>query len=395
MSEIKIIIEKYLHGNISVEERERLQKWILASEDNKKLFEHYIREYDRNMHLDFDVQDAFQRFSETVDKRKSGSDGSRGFFAPKRWLKYAAVLTILLALGLWIKNEVGKTTIATDNKLSQKETVQPKKEGIVLKLADGTVQEIDSRSDGSVTDTQGNIVASKSSGKLIFDSRKASKETAIRYNEIYVPNGERFNLQLSDGTLVWMNSGSSLRFPQRFDPTSNIREVQLEGEAFFDVTTNVDKPFIVNTDKVNIEVLGTQFNLSAYSSDNAIATTLVEGAVQVYEATEPKNKIRLKPNDQALFQKNTQNLAKRKVNTDVYTAWMQNQLIIDDLTFPEILKKLERTHNVSFVNRASHLDQEIFQGEFRDEDIETILNTIALSTPFQYTVKQNKITITK
>lgn len=192
-----------------------------------------------------------------------------------------------------------------------------------------------------------------------------------------------------------MNSGSKLRFPQQFASSATSREVYLEGEAFFDVTKNVQKPFIVNAGNINIQVLGTRFNLSAYDSDDTIAITLVEGAVNVYESETPKNNTRLEPSYQANFSKLTHSLGKLKVDTSIYTAWMRNKLIINDLTFLEILKKLERSHNVTFINKAPELNNTMFHGEFHNEPIESILNTIALSTPFSYEIKQNTIIIRK
>ncbi len=389
MSETSILIEKYLQGHLTKDERQRLKEWVLAKEEHRALFKKCIREHDRNSSMDFDPEAAFLKFSGAITPRKSKKR------IPGHILRYAAVFAILLALGFFMKSRFLDDTLPTINSVAKEQPVLPEKEGIVLKLDDGSTQEINSESDGLVQDAQGNVIANKDKDQLTFGSNAETENTPVRFNEIYVPNGQRFKIKLSEGTWVWMNSGSKLRFPQHFASDSKSREVFLEGEAFFNVTKNTQKPFIVTAENINIEVLGTRFNLSAYGSDDAITTTLVEGAVNVYETEIPKNRMRLAPSYQADFNKSTKNLGKQKVDTRLYTAWMQDKLIINDLTFPEILKKLERTHNVTFINKARHLNAAVFQGEFHNESVVSILNTIALSTPFSYEIEQNRITILK
>lgn len=389
MAEKSILIEKYLHGNLTKEERQRLKEWVLAEEEHMVFFKNRIRDHDRASFSDFDPEAAFHTFSDTIAKRKS----------PKRIslhiLRYAAVFAILLALGFFMKSRFLDDSLPTENSLVKEQEVLPEKEGIVLKFGDGSMQKIDSKSEGLVKDAQGNVIANKDKNQLTFSSSGEIENLRTRFNEIYVPNGERFKIKLSDGTWVWLNSGSKLRFPQHFASDSESRDVYLEGEAFFDVTKNAQKPFVVNAGNINIEVLGTRFNLSAYGSDDAIATTLVEGAVNIYETGTPTKRTRLDPSYQANFIKATQSLGKQKVDTSLYTAWMQNIVVINDLTFPEILKKLERTHNVTFINKATQLNDAVFRGEFHNESVESILNTIALSTPFSFKIDQNKITILK
>ncbi len=390
MSETSILIEKYLQGDLTKDERQRLKEWVLTNEENRVFFMKRIGEHDRNSSTDFDPEAAFLKFSGAIAPRKSKKRILMHIF------RYAAVFAILLALGLLMKARFLDDNLPNNNNsVAKEQPVFPEKEGIVLKLDDGSTQEIDSESDGLVLDAQGNVIANKDRDQLTFDSNVEAGNAKVRFNEIYVPNGQRFKVKLSDGTWVWLNSGSKLRFPQHFAGNSKSREVFLEGEAFFDVTKNAQKPFIVTAENINIEVLGTRFNLSAYGSDDVIATTLIEGAVNVYETETPKNRTRLAPSYQANFNKSTKSLGKQKVDTRLYTAWMQNKLIINDLTFPEILKKLERTHNVTFINKAHHLNAAVFQGEFHNESVESILNTIALSTPFSYKIEQNRITILK
>jgi len=173
------------------------------------------------------------------------------------------------------------------------------------------------------------------------------------------------------------------------------RIVYLDGEAFFDVTKNEDKPFIVKTEEIDVKVLGTQFNVSAYHQDEAMTTTLVEGSVNVYQNEGTVSPLLLSPSDQASFKKTDGSFLKAKVDTDIYTSWMQNRLVIDKLSFQQIMTKLERTHNVTIINEVPELNREVFNGEFQNENINDILKTISLSKQFTYKINQNVITITK
>ncbi|MEX0314028.1 MAG: FecR family protein [Allomuricauda sp.] len=265
----------------------------------------------------------------------------------------------------------------------------------MISLADGTQQIITADGATELVDKDGNTIAKKQAQGLDFSLADNEQSQNLIFNEVYVPYGQTFNLTLSDGTKVWLNAGTRLKFPQNLNATAQNRIVYLDGEAYFDVTRDENRPFIVNAENLDIQVLGTQFNVSAYKSDGNIATTLVEGAVNVYENSNPDAKILLTPSYQAAFSKEQGTLTKRKVDTRIYTSWMENKLIIDNLSFQEILDKLERTHNVSITNNATHLNDEVFKGEFEREDIQTILGTIASSTPFTYKIENNVITISK
>jgi hypothetical protein len=310
-------------------------------------------------------------------------------------LKYAAALAILFAIGTLAKRQLLPDTSQTSIKVVENGRKTPFGNDIVIKLADGTTKVLNSRGNETVKDAKGNIVANKEENSLLFDEPKTLTNGTPIYNEIFIPFGHMFQLKLSDGTKVWLNAGSKFRFPQSFVNSDNKRIVYLEGEAFFDVAENKDKPFIVNSHEVDIRVLGTKFNISSYETDDNIITTLVEGSVNIYETRTPENSISLSPSFQANYNKFSNNFSTEKVDTDMHTAWMEGRLVIDNLKFTEILVKLERKYSVKFVVKSESLDDEIYTGEFLEENIESVLKTISLSTPFNYEINQNIITITK
>ncbi|WP_158447934.1 FecR family protein [Aquimarina longa] len=383
------IIDNYIKDEISTEEKRDLINWVEESEDNLNYFKKYLVENNAYDLRDFNSESGYQRFVETILVKRKSKHKFVMFY------KYAAVFIGLVAVGYLTKINF-LDTVNTFPIITDVSNDALKNEGIRIKLADGSIKAITMNKDEIVINSKGDTIATKNKDIIDFTSNAVSDTTGLAYTEISIPNGKTFKIKLADGTMVWLNAGSKLRFPQNFVTTSDKRLVYLEGEAFFDVVKDINKPFIVNTNKVNIQVLGTQFNVSNYDTDSTIETTLVKGAVKVYEVDTPEHQIQLSPSYQASFDKENKSLIKERVDTSIYTSWMKNRLMVNGLTFSKILKKLERSHNVTFINKARNLDEEMFKGEFRnDQNIETILKTISLSTSFTYEINQNIITISK
>lgn len=382
------LIQKFLDGTISLKERELLKVWVNKSEKNSLLFKEEIKSKEGFRDVGFDSDVAFEKFTKQIQKKTDTQKSKFGL------LKYAAVITIIIASAIFLKLRTAENETNLSNTIVESSKIKPANiEEITITLADGTTRTIGTKEEVSVLDANGTLIANQSNGSLNYQGKASSNEGKIVFNEIFIPNGQQFKLKLSDGTIVWLNSGSRLRFPQNFLNSEDTRTVYLEGEGFFDVTSNKDKPFIVNSQNINIKVLGTRFNVSSYANDNAIATTLVEGAVNIYQAGDTEHVLKLQPSYQATFNKADKSLKKEKVDTYLHTGWMLKKLYINNLKFSEILKRLERSHNVTFINKYPELDKEVFNGEFENEPLEAILKTITLSTPFAYTVEQNTITI--
>lgn len=389
MTEYNILINKLINRTISSEERVVLEKWVLENGVNKTIFINLIRSAAKETGQNFDADLTYLKFSETIKLKKKTPNPLY------KVLKFAAALAILLTTGFLVKQQFWTddfdTGIIVDK---QEQVVAPEGNQIIIKLADGTTKVLNSEGSDVIKDGNGKIIASQGGNTLVFNSPEQLTETEAIINEVYIPFGHTFKLTLSDGTLVWLNAGSRLRFPQKFIESDKERMVYLEGEAYFEVAENKEVPFIVNAHEVDIKVLGTKFNISSYDSDYSIATTLIEGSVSVYETRIPENALLLTPSFQANYNKFENDFSKKKVDTKVFTAWMENKFVIDNLTFSEILVKLERRHNVKFVNNTKDLSDEIYKGEFKNEGIASILETISLSTPFKYVIEQNTITIT-
>ncbi len=388
MLRVDDLIKKFAVGSILPKERKVLKEWVSESEGHNEHFKQCLLEYDQTHIEPFDVSLALHSFMlRRTQKNKVLRYRFRALY------KYAAVFSGLMLLGFMGWHIFGEKnpTLVESNVITA--TSPEKEKEIQIRLADGTQQKITEKSKQTITNAQGAVVANAKSSTLRFSVADVTEEE-LAYNEINVPYGKKLKIELSDGSVVWLNAGSKFKFPQQFIATEKNRAVYLTGEAFFEVAKNTEHPFIVNTGGIEVAVLGTKFNVSAYATNTAVATTLVEGSVALSSNTGSGGKVFLKPTEQARFDATSQVFSKEVVDTAIYTAWIQDKLIINNLSFTEILTRLERMHDVEIINKTHGLNKEMFKGEFTDEDIKTILTTMAISVPFNFKLEGRKITIT-
>lgn len=205
---------------------------------------------------------------------------------------------------------------------------------------------------------------------------------------------ERTFVTLQDSTKVWLNAGSRFTYPRDFQQAMT-RAVYLEGEAFFDVTENKEKPFVVNTTGVSIRVLGTAFNVRSYPDDQAVKTTLVRGKVSLESEDGADSLLTLLPNQQAVFSRESKTVQLEKyVNTENYTSWRDGWIILDDEPFSEIVKTLERWYSVKIVMEDKNSLSCTFSGKFKDKTLEEVLEIFESTEGIEYTLKGNTVHIT-
>lgn len=303
----------------------------------------------------------------------------------KKYISIAASIVVLLGIGFAYQKDIFKTK--TEPKFDFKST------DIVLQLENGNTQIISENNKVEVRDADGNVVGNQDGDKIVYDDNSALEKTT--YNTIKIPYGKKFRLQLSDGTLVHLNAGTTLRYPVKFIAGEN-RQVFLDGEAFFDVAKDKKHPFIVNADALNVRVLGTHFNVSNYPEDAATDVVLVEGSVGMYRSNEEfdadKNTI-LKPGFKGSFNRENTLISTKAVITDIYTSWINGGLTFRNMTFKNIITKLERRYNVTIINKNEKLANEKFNASFSDESIEKVMSYFNDIHGINYTIKNNQILI--
>ncbi|MDA6072198.1 DUF4974 domain-containing protein [Flavobacterium sp. AC] len=303
----------------------------------------------------------------------------------RKYISIAASVVVLLGIGLAYQK--GAFTTKKETKFDFKST------DIVLQLEDGKVQIISENNKVEVRDADGNIVGNQDGDKIVYDNNSDLEKTT--YNTIKIPYGKKFKLELSDGTLVHLNAGTTLRYPVKFIAGEN-RQVFLDGEAFFDVAKDAKHPFIVNADALNVRVLGTHFNVSNYPEDAVTDVVLVEGSVGMYRSNEEfdaaKNTI-LKPGFKGSFNRENALISTKPVITDIYTSWINGGLTFRNMTFKNIITKLERRYNVTIINKNEKLANEKFNASFSDESIEKVMSYFDDIHGINYTIKNNQILI--
>ncbi len=204
--------------------------------------------------------------------------------------------------------------------------------------------------------------------------------------------GMVMQLVLDDGTKVWLNSGSELELPTHF--TGKSREVKLKGEAFFEVTKDKNHPFrVITANNLNIEVLGTSFNVSSYDDDDQTEVVLVEGQVALSSGVDRRNKDfgSIYPGQLAVYDKQKQSVAKNQVDVEKYLGWRTGYLAFHDNSMEEVIKRLSRWFNVEIILDSDELKGYKFKATFKEESLSQVLNLLKLSSPIDYKISQRKL----
>ena len=220
---------------------------------------------------------------------------------------------------------------------------------------------------------------------------KPLEPSAIAVIEKINPGGQKSSVLLPDGSKVWLNAASALRFPEEF--TGSQREVILEGEAFFEVVENKQKPFIVKTRDVDIKVFGTSFNVSAYPDDAFTATAVVTGLVGVRQsrpADTQQDFAFVKPNQLAHFSREERELIIQSTDANELISWKEGRLIFDATPFPVVIKKLQRWYGASITYTGQQLEKELLTFTVTKESLEKILGHMGSLVPLEYQLKENR-----
>lgn len=290
-------------------------------------------------------------------------------------MKYAAVFIGLIGTAYFFYNAyLSNTTVA-----------EIPEDAITLTLDDGTIKVINSDREQEAVLQNGKMVALQKGSKIHYNTGDIVEE--LVYNQLEVPYGKTFGITLSDGTIVYLNSGTKLKFPIKFIKGQN-REVFIDGEAFFEVTRDAEHPFIVNTQSTTVEVLGTKFNVSSFSEDDNINTVLVEGKVNIYNTENPNQSFILKPGQKGSWNRFDQRLSLEDVDTRLYTSWINGEMIFRNSSFDNMAKKLERRYDISIQSNNKILNSKKFNASFHVdiESIEDVMDALNNIHPFTYRI---------
>ena len=382
------LIRHSLTGELSEQEWGELEAWLHDLEEHRVLFEKIKKEIrissESSLFCSLNDEVAWLKFKTTARERK------RRVYV-RRMLTYAAVIVLPLAVvvGFWFLSQEKDTFPMASERVVK---ITPGRPRAVLITADQTVHELNGVQEQREIEVEKGVMIKQGGANLEYDSLVApEQEVALAMNTLKVPRGGEFRLKLSDGTNVYLNSASDLKYPVRFNEKE--RTVYLSGEAYFEVTRNEDKPFVVHTKYLDIEVLGTSFNVYSYERENVMEMALISGRIKIQTCSEPSRVVYLKPNEKALFNKESGIITVEKTDNRFETAWLRGDLVFRSTTLSDVLAKLERRYGVNIHLNDSSLANDLFTGNFDSEYIVEVMDLLERHYDFTYDVRGDDIFI--
>jgi hypothetical protein len=393
LSRLEYLFERYVNYKCSEEEERELMALINDSSNEvevKQLLENAIRNSGGEAKMNQDVSlPIVQRILES-DKAKVITL-TKNKFVLKPWIRIAAAaIFILVFSGIFYKIENKssdkKTTARVVMPSKKAEAIVPGGNHARLILADGTAIVLDSVQNGKIL--QGSAGISKQNDMLVYNGKTAvNPAMPVTYNTLSTPRGGQYMVVLPDGSKVWLNASSSLHFPTAF--VGNSRQVSLTGEAYFEIAKNKEKPFRVSVNGMQVEVLGTHFNINAYQDENSMRTSLLEGSVKI---TKGAVSDMLKPGQQAVLRKDDNNIEIKAANMDEVVAWKNGLFQFSGANITTIMKEIGRWYDVDVVFE-SPVPVRTFEGKIsRDADLSEVLKILELSN-VKFSVEGKKIIV--
>lgn len=377
--EIYQIILLVLANEATVEERRILAQWMEKSEENRAEYAEIKRFYEvsspSRKEKIFDTYQAWQNvYSHTIGKKKA--------LTLPPWLRYVAMVVIMASIGfICFTDTFNKKAISEVN---MEEFDQP-----TLLLDNG--EKIALNQESFSMNQKQVLIKNDADNKLVYQVQKANEKDIVKNNHLVIPKGKSYKLELADGTRIWLNSESELIYPTQFAGTR--REVSLIGEAYFEVAKDKEKPFYVKTNGMEVRVLGTSFNVSCYSKDRIMTTTLVEGSVSVQANGQQQT---ISPSEQFSYNKRNNKTDIRIVDTGQYISWIDGKYIFKDAPLEEIIDKLQRWYDFTVVYQDESLRNKRFSLIAEKEtNIDQLLEIVSYTSDVKLVRTGNIINIKK
>lgn len=376
------IILSILADEASSEEVDTFEIWLNESTANRDEYERIKNIYTRTnisgkeKNINPDVDKAWLRIKEETIIRKKR-------YTIRKYIGYAAMIAVVTAISMiYFMTRDGKEPFDI---LSVAEVNQPT---LIFENGDNVALNDESfllrKEDITIKNEAKNI--------LVYETEERKEEKKVSTNQLIIPHGTTYQVVLADGTKVWLNSESKLIYPSRF--VGRKREVTLIGEAFFDVTENKNQPFVIKTEGMEIEVLGTSFNVSSYSNEPVVSTTLVEGSISI--KTNKGDRHMVSPSEQFLFNKEAGTVQSMQVDTELYTSWINGIYIFKDQPLEEIISKLQRWYDFTVTYEEDNLRYKRYKFTIdRKTPIDKLLEVISYTSDIKLERTGNSINIKK
>lgn len=370
-----------LEGKATSEQERRLCAWIEESEDHRRMYLQVARLYYRTRYArEWEELDAVEAWEKTRKKLPQ----QRSYV---RWIYRAGMVAALLVVCLGIVVLMHKKDVYTPVALVHQADIESGEMKAVLTLANGEKVALGKEGNNRVNLGFANAVDDSLKG-LVYqfkDSVAAPRE----FHTLSVPRAGEYILMLSDGSRVWLNSETQLKYPVTFE--ENKREVYLTGEAYFEIVQDPARPFTVITPQTRTTVLGTSFNVMAYQGEAQTEITLVTGAVAVKAG---KQNCRITPGQQVAVDNESLNIAHKQVNTMFYTSWKDGLFDFDNMTLSELCVKLSRWYDVDFFFVSQRAAEKRFTGAMkRNRSLQFMLDFVQKTSGVRFEIKGKTVTV--
>lgn len=362
-TEFLTLLQKYQEGTLSNEEKDKLDAWYLhkASNSNQQLNE-------------YELEDSYDYLKSKLPLHQEPKVISI-------WPRVAVAASIAVLMGAGIFYFAKSEKEQNIQVAAKPVEIAPGGNRGILTLSNGkqiVLSDITAKDtiakEGDQDEVTIKIDANGVITYVINPNADTSKEDENSFNTLSTPTGGQYNIVLADGTKVFLNAVSSIKYPTQFNGSKRI--VEVDGEAYFEVAKDKSKPFIVKSDKQSIEVLGTHFNVHAYDNESVVKTTLLEGSVAV---TSRDQKAILKPGQQSGVSDNAAKISIKEVDTEAAIAWKNGRFKFDNADLKSVMKQLERWYGIKVEYRGDVSDVRFNGGTFRNKNLSEVLKVLELS----------------
>lgn len=410
---ISSLIIRHLEGIASLEDKATLDKWIRESAENKALYDELCDEYRMSEDLTAHSEDK----KATWEKILTLAPELRA--APVKhisWMRYTSVAGILLLIGLgvWYFTTGSKPTgelVQTNNSRFKNDVPAPAGTNATLVLADGKKINLDAVNSGQLAEQGAMQVVKQEDGTIEYrQSSTGNRGSEVTFNMISTNRGGRYKIVLADNSIVWLNAVSSLKYPTSFP--GNDRIVELTGEAYFEVAKSQVKqkpggaakrrPFIVKVNGMQVDVLGTHFNVMSYNDESSIKTTLLEGSVRVTPVPVSGGGLAaqrsqlLSPGQQATLSLKTDQVKVTEADTEEAIAWKNEIFVFNNSPIENIMREVSRSYDVEVVYEGGRpLDKFNIMGVPRNVPVSQILKILELTEKVKFEIEGRRITVKK
>ncbi|WP_316830778.1 FecR family protein [Pedobacter aquatilis] len=384
--EVEKLLEKYRAGLCTEQEKALVESWHLSELESK------ISDLKHE-----DIIDARNQIWQAIEEQTE----LKSKFKYSLWLKVAAAAVVLFFIGFVVKNQIERQFTAQSLSNNKQNVIKPGGNKATLTLADGSKISLTDATNGVIAKQAGINITKTKNGELIYTIVSTSATKAKNsFNTIETPRGGQYQVNLPDGTSVWLNAESSLRYPTTFN--SEERIVALKGEAYFEVAKLSNRkgsrvPFKVNSEiaagrNQQVEVLGTHFNINAYADEPTNKTTLLEGSVRILNLNSLASSL-LKPGQQSVISASSPSVLVRNVDAEDAVTWKDGFFSFNDENLQTIMNKISRWYNVDITYRDAKMDK-LFGGRIsRFNSVNEVLETLQATGDVHFKIEERRILV--